>query len=228
MRCSSCEPLLDAYLETTLRPAQARQVAAHLSACGGCDALLAELRVIDALLATASSPAPFDSDFTAGVLSAARSSTPATVRRRIPYWLSLLAYLAVAWVAALIAAVRWHDLGWPLGDLWQSQVHGFAAFGAVVRTLAPATPLAAAAVTVSLAGLARVIPPAPKLVIVIAPPLTPPADSMPVPVVPFLIVPAPPIAKGVPEAVLEMIEICPPLPPGTFAVTETVGEVKVL
>ena len=147
MRCSSCEPLLDAYLETTLRPAQARQVADHLTGCQGCDALLRELRVIDALLATASSPARFDSDFTAAVLSAARSAGPAPARRRLSYWLSLLAYLALAWLVVLVAALRRHDLGRQIGDLWQSQAHGFAAFEAVVRTLAPATPLAAAAVT---------------------------------------------------------------------------------
>jgi Putative zinc-finger len=147
VRCSSCEPLLDAYLEATLRPAQARQVAVHLSACSGCDGLLRELRVIDALLATASPPARFESDFTAGVLTAARAATPVVARRRMPYGLSLIAYLTVAWIAGLVAAVRWRDVGWPLGDVWQSQLHGFAAFGAVVRAVAPATPLAAAAVT---------------------------------------------------------------------------------
>ena len=41
MRCSSCEPLLDAYLEATPRAAARRAGRAHLRACGGCAALLA-------------------------------------------------------------------------------------------------------------------------------------------------------------------------------------------
>ena len=78
VRCSSCEPLLDSYLEATLRPAQSRQVSAHLQDCGVCEALLSELRVIDALLHTASPPARFDASFTAGVLEAALAAAAPT------------------------------------------------------------------------------------------------------------------------------------------------------
>jgi len=147
VRCSSCEPLLDSYLEATLRPAQSRQVAAHLRDCDGCEALLSELRVIDALLHTASPPARFDAGFTAGVLEAAQAAFAPAVRRRNALWPSLLAYLGVAWIVAALVFIRRHDFGLPLTGLWQMQVHGFAAFAAVVRTVAPATPLAAAAVT---------------------------------------------------------------------------------
>jgi anti-sigma factor RsiW len=149
VRCSSCEPLLDGYLETTLRPAQSRQVAAHLRTCSGCAALFGELRVIDALLHTASPPAAFDPGFTAGVLEAAESAAgpPRLIPRRLPFWVSLLVYLGVAWIAAAFAFARRHDLQSPLAALWQMQVHGLATFAAVVRTLAPATPFAAAAVT---------------------------------------------------------------------------------
>ncbi len=147
MRCSSCEPLLDSYLEATLRPAQSVQVAAHLQDCSGCKALLSELRVIDALLHTASPPARFDAGFTAGVLEAAQAAFAPAVRRRSALWPSLLAYLGIAWIAAAFVFMRRHDLGLPLAGLWQMQAHGFAAFAAVVRTVAPATPLAAAAVT---------------------------------------------------------------------------------
>jgi len=56
MRCSWCEPQLDAYLEGGLSPGTAARVAAHLRTCGDCQALLGELRVIDALLATARTP----------------------------------------------------------------------------------------------------------------------------------------------------------------------------
>jgi len=147
VRCSSCEPLLDSYLEAALRPAQSREVATHLQECGGCKALLSELRVIDALLHTASPPARFDAGFTAGVLEAAQEAFSPTVRRRNALWPSLLAYLGVAWIVAAFVFMRRGDLGLPLAGLWQMQAHGFAAFAAVVRTVAPATPLAAAAVT---------------------------------------------------------------------------------
>ena len=147
MRCSSCEPLLDSYLEATLRPAQSRQVSAHLQDCNICVALLSELRVIDALLHTASPPARFDASFTAGVLEAAQAGGAPIVRRRNALWPSLLVYLGAAWVTAAIVFMWRHDLGLPLAGIWQMQAHGFAAFSAVVRTVAPATPFAAAAVT---------------------------------------------------------------------------------
>jgi len=147
VRCSSCEPLLDAYLEATLRPAQSRQVVTHLHDCSSCQALLSELRVIDALLHTASPPARFEADFTAGVLEAAQAAVAPPGRHRIALWPSLLAYLGVAWIVAAIVLARRHDLGVPLAGLWQTQAHGLAALAAVIRTVAPATPLAAAAVT---------------------------------------------------------------------------------
>jgi len=50
MRCSFFEPLLDAYVEGELSPVRRAQVARHLETCARCGELLAELRVIDALL----------------------------------------------------------------------------------------------------------------------------------------------------------------------------------
>jgi hypothetical protein len=103
--------------------------------------------VIDALLHTASPPARFDASFTAGVLEAAQAVVEPAVRRRNALWPSLLVYLGAAWIAAAVVFLWRHDLGLPLAGIWQMQTHGFAAFAAVVRTVAPATPLAAAAVT---------------------------------------------------------------------------------
>jgi anti-sigma factor RsiW len=141
MRCSSCEPVLDAYLEGSLGPFRARSVARHLERCERCAALLAELRVVDALLTTARSPrvAP---DFTATVVSAAQK-TPTKAARRAPVGLALLLYLALAWTLAAIL-VGSHGLGWTAvawSQLWQRDG---AALGAAMRALAPATPVAAA------------------------------------------------------------------------------------
>jgi anti-sigma factor RsiW len=146
MRCSSCEPLLDAYLETSLGQRQGARVAAHLRGCESCSALLAELRVIDGLLATASSPGNVASNFTASVVSATRGAAP-RVHRRMSLWLPLFAYLAVAWALLAFAVLRGYALSGLIGSLAASERQSLAALGAALRALAPATPLAAAAVT---------------------------------------------------------------------------------
>ncbi len=145
MRCSSCEPLLDAYLDASLPPIQGGAVSRHLRACGRCTALLRELRVIDALLETARSPGSVGADFTASVVTAARMAPP-RARRRIPFGLMLLAYLAIAWTLVLVG-LRSQALTHLAAALVLSERHGIAALGAAVRALAPATPLAAAVVT---------------------------------------------------------------------------------
>jgi anti-sigma factor RsiW len=144
MRCSSCEPLLDAYLEASLRSRETAQVAAHLQSCAGCTWLLAELRVVDALLATARPP-HVPADITPAVVSVTRATPPRTPRR-LPLGLVLALYLAVAW-SIVVAALRSNDLG-QIGSsfsiLWQRDL---AALVAVAHALAPATPVAAAVVT---------------------------------------------------------------------------------
>jgi predicted anti-sigma-YlaC factor YlaD len=42
MRCSACEPLLDRYVEGTLKPPQMIAISAHLPECESCRALLEE------------------------------------------------------------------------------------------------------------------------------------------------------------------------------------------
>ncbi len=58
----------------------------------------------------------------------------------------LLAYLVVAWTLVFVG-VRSHALNHLAATLVLSEQHGFAALGAAVRALAPATPLAAATMT---------------------------------------------------------------------------------
>ncbi|HVR46373.1 MAG TPA: zf-HC2 domain-containing protein [Candidatus Binatia bacterium] len=145
MRCSSCEPLLDAYLEASLPPRQGGAVARHLRGCGRCAALLRELRVIDALLETARPPGSVGADFTASVVTAARLAPP-RARRRISFGLVLLAYLAIAWALVLVG-LRSRGFTAAAGTLALSERHGFAALAAAAHALAPATPLAAALMT---------------------------------------------------------------------------------
>jgi anti-sigma factor RsiW len=145
VRCSSCEPLLDAYLEATLRRRRAFQVAEHLRGCAHCDALLQELRVIDGLLTTARPPG-VAGDFTATVLSATHSTHTATARR-FPWLLPLFIYLAAAWALGAFFALRSGNL-LGLGESFLAlQQRNAAAVGAAAIALAPATPVAAAAVT---------------------------------------------------------------------------------
>ncbi len=145
MRCSSCESLLDAYLEAALRPREARAVAAHLRGCHGCAALLRELRVIDALLTTARPP-KVAADFTATVVCAVDATQPPRPRRK-PLAVALLLYLGTAWTIAAFAASRPQGLGHLTAVFLTLAQRDMAAIGAAGRALAPATPVAAAAMT---------------------------------------------------------------------------------
>lgn len=145
MRCSSCEPLLDAYLEATLRPRHARAVGAHVHSCFACAALLEELRVIDALLTTAR-PSGVGAGFTAAVVSATHGTQTRTPRR-MPLGVALLLYLGVAWTFAVFAVLRGPDAGNALSAAGAFARGNAVAFEAAARVIAPAAPLAAAAVT---------------------------------------------------------------------------------
>lgn len=97
MRCSSCEPLLDAYVEGILMPAARARLEAHLTECCRCSALLEELRVIDALLLAPRrlEPAP---NFTFAVMAEVRTLPPPVVHNVSPLPM-FGAYLAFAWLA---------------------------------------------------------------------------------------------------------------------------------
>ncbi len=97
MRCSSCEPLLDAYLEGQLTPAVRARLEAHVAECCECSALLEELRVIDALLLAPRrlEPAP---NFTFAVMAEIRTLPPPVVHSVSPLPM-FGAYLAFAWSA---------------------------------------------------------------------------------------------------------------------------------
>jgi anti-sigma factor RsiW len=149
MRCSSCEPLLDAYLESALRPRQRAEVAQHVRSCSSCTGLLHELRVIDALLITASPAARVGADFTPSIVAAARETSPHRVRR-LPFWIPLIAYLAMAWTLLAFAMVRSNGAASFAISIFASLERSASALTAAVRAIAPATPFAAASVTVVL------------------------------------------------------------------------------
>jgi anti-sigma factor RsiW len=145
MRCSSCELLLDGYLEAALGRRRTHAVAAHLSRCQSCAALLAELRVVDGLLATTRS-AKVATDFTSTVILAAHPTRP-RVPWRLPLGAVLLLYVGAAWLAIAIAAARTHALAGMSAGFAAANVRDWAAIAGAARALAPATPVAAAAVT---------------------------------------------------------------------------------
>jgi anti-sigma factor RsiW len=101
VRCSSCEPLLDRYVEGTLKPPQMVAVTAHLRECAPCRALLDELKAIDGLLATTHA-SELPENFTFAVMAEART-LPAPRARQHPFWSFLILYSAAAWVAAVLA-----------------------------------------------------------------------------------------------------------------------------
>ncbi len=96
MRCSWCEPLLDAYVEGTLDAAQTGAMAAHLRECKACDAAHRRLRVVDALLMTARAP-ELRKDFTEHVMTAVRL-LPAPAPLRKPLLPLAAFYLVAAWI----------------------------------------------------------------------------------------------------------------------------------
>ncbi len=96
MRCSSFNLDLDEYVDGTLGPLRAARVEAHVAACPRCAALLAELRVIDALLIAPHTldPAP---NFTFKVMAEVRC-LPQPHRRHFSF-AAIGAYIVFAWIA---------------------------------------------------------------------------------------------------------------------------------
>jgi anti-sigma factor RsiW len=101
VRCSSCELLLDRYLEGTLTPRQMIDVAAHVRDCANCRELLEEVKVVDGLLFTTGVP-ELPENFTFAVMAEV-NSLPAPHARAHPVWSFLVLYSAAAWVATVVA-----------------------------------------------------------------------------------------------------------------------------
>lgn len=99
MRCSSCNSLLDRYLEGSLSTPQLLQLTAHLGTCAKCGDILEELKVVDGLLATISTPEPAP-NFSFAVMAEIRTMPqPASSRLNVAALLG--GYIVTAW--AIIA-----------------------------------------------------------------------------------------------------------------------------
>jgi anti-sigma factor RsiW len=98
MRCSWCEPLLAEYIEGSLSARRMAVVARHVHGCASCTALVEELKVIDALLATTTTP-ELPTNFTFAVMAHARSM-PVPERRLMPVWMAVASYVLAVWLLA--------------------------------------------------------------------------------------------------------------------------------
>jgi anti-sigma factor RsiW len=143
VRCSSCEPLLDRYVEGTLTPREMAQVSAHLRTCSHCESLLTELRVIDALLAT-TAPVELAPNFTFAVMAETRT-TPIRAHHPLSLRAVLTFYVVGAWIAlsalyiGLGGRVPYLAAAW--GTLTHAATQNLGVLSAATRGLSPASPL---------------------------------------------------------------------------------------
>ena len=149
MRCSSCEVLLDRYVEGTLTPKQMRHVGEHLKTCASCSSLVTELRVVDALLAT--TPAPdLAPNFTFAVMAEVRSAQ-VPQQRTHSIWAVLTFYLIAAWLACgagfMVFGERIAGVASVTGSLRTGLAHSIGAVSGTAHALGPATPAVVGFVT---------------------------------------------------------------------------------
>ncbi|HTX58117.1 MAG TPA: zf-HC2 domain-containing protein [Verrucomicrobiae bacterium] len=157
MRCSSCEILLDRYVEGTLSPARMLAVRAHLERCPACQALHRELRVVDGLLATMR-PVQLAPNFTFAVMAEARA-LPAPLRRNGAIWPAVAIYLTLVWAAAALAALAGagSSFGRQLGAGWHSLGGILGALAGAAHAIGPIAPIAAGVVVAVLAADALLV-----------------------------------------------------------------------
>jgi anti-sigma factor RsiW len=96
MRCSFFEDSLDAYVEGTLPAATRIRFESHAAACPGCAALLAEYRVVDALLLAPRQLEPVP-NFTFVVMAEVRALPPPR-HHRSSLFAILGTYVAFGWI----------------------------------------------------------------------------------------------------------------------------------
>jgi anti-sigma factor RsiW len=143
MRCSSCEPLLDRYVEGTLTPREMVRVREHVSHCPRCASLVAELRVVDALLATTSA-VELAPNFTFAVMAEV-GSTPIHAVRRFPMWVALTTYVVAAWIIAMVVFITFGAHGAYLATVRAAAasllIQSEATFSAIFRSFGSSTRL---------------------------------------------------------------------------------------
>jgi hypothetical protein len=153
VHCSSCELLLDRYVEGTLPATMMVAIDDHVRECTFCAQLLTELRVVDALLAT-TKPVELAPNFTFAVMADARTTQVVRAHPSLVWaWLSF--YLIAAWVAVSAAyAVFGHRLPSIVAQFSAARgaVSQFVmTTGAAAHAVSPLIPVAVATVVVALA-----------------------------------------------------------------------------
>jgi|SRR5579872_7183329 len=145
VHCSWCEPRLDRYLEGTLRPREMRLVDAHLPQCSACASLLAELRVVDALLATPTRP-QLPPNFTFAVMADVREMPLPVGRRRVSFWAGLSFYTIAVWLSMIAFATQLHfgTLTFAFAPQRAALTHALGALVGVWHAIGSATPIALA------------------------------------------------------------------------------------
>ncbi len=142
MRCSSCEIVLDRYVEGTLSPRRMAAVTAHLQTCDACAFLLGELRVVDALLATTKA-AELAPNFTFAVMAEVRGAAVPQARS-LSLWAVLSFYVVAAWIGltGLVLASGGHPawLGTAFGSLRAGFANTTAALAGAAQGVGPAAP----------------------------------------------------------------------------------------
>ena len=143
MRCSSCEIVLDRYVEGTLPAREMAAVSRHLQTCDACTHLLGELRVVDALLATTKS-VDLAPNFTFAVMAEARALR-IIERRSLSLWAVLSFYVIAAWLGlsgiALVSGGRLPWLGAGLSSIRNGIGDAFAAVAGAAQGFGSVTPL---------------------------------------------------------------------------------------
>jgi anti-sigma factor RsiW len=148
--CSSCESLLDRYVDGDLDPRQTAWVVRHLSGCISCERLHRRLRTVDALLETIG-PAELSPDFTFDVMGRLRElPVPATSARQ--WWILLAMYLLAGWTALAVGVLELRTgAAANTGGAVHALQNALGAVGSVAHSLSTVTPFAVSAVVLMLA-----------------------------------------------------------------------------
>jgi predicted anti-sigma-YlaC factor YlaD len=129
--CNSSEVLFEAYLDDTLIPAERARLLAHLNRCGSCKGVLAELRAVDALLASPREIA-LPPNFTFATMAEVRA-LPQPHVSPVPVLAYLVSYLAAAWLLIgagfLLASSTLHAFGETALDISRELIRTFDSLG---------------------------------------------------------------------------------------------------
>jgi anti-sigma factor RsiW len=126
LTCFGARKVLGAYLDGALGDGDARWTERHLAACAACQAEVAQLRRVKALIAeTAAVPEPDWTGFFPGIVRGiqdeqrAEAPEPARAWRWWPQW----AMGGAAVATAALALVLWHGAGVPIPAEANVRVH---------------------------------------------------------------------------------------------------------